>query len=120
MTPSQAGFGTARVSRPLRIVTTEHVITEYLNYFAERGEHFRRKAIENVHDMLTSASVTVTPHTREAFLAALELYKARPDKGYSLTDCISMIAMRREGVTDALTNDRHFEQEGFRVLFREA
>jgi hypothetical protein len=26
--------------------------------------------------------------------------------------------MRREGLTAALTNDRHFEQEGFRALFR--
>jgi predicted nucleic acid-binding protein len=27
-------------------------------------------------------------------------------------------AMRREGLTDVLTNDRHFEQEGFQALFR--
>jgi len=40
----------------------------------------------------------------------------RPDKGYSLVDCISMQTMRREGITDALTHDRHFEQEGFRAL----
>jgi hypothetical protein len=47
------------------------------------------------------------------------LYIQRPDKGYSLTDCISMQTMRREGLTEALTKDRHFEQEGFQVLFRE-
>jgi predicted nucleic acid-binding protein len=56
------------------------------------------------------------PQSRESFLAGIELYRARPDKGYSLTDCISMITMRREGLTEALTNDRHFEQEGFRTL----
>jgi predicted nucleic acid-binding protein len=39
---------------------------------------------------------------------------ARPDKGYSLTDCISMQTMRKEGLTEVLTKDRHFEQEGFR------
>jgi predicted nucleic acid-binding protein len=43
----------------------------------------------------------------------LELYKNRPDKGYSLVDCVSFVAMRRHGITDALTNDHHFEQEGF-------
>ena len=48
----------------------------------------------------------------------IALYNARPDKGYSLADCISMQIMRREGLTDVLTNDRHFEQEGFRALFR--
>jgi uncharacterized protein len=51
------------------------------------------------------------------FLDALALYKARPDKEYSLTDCISMQVMRREGLTEALTNDHHFTQEGFRILF---
>ncbi len=40
----------------------------------------------------------------------------RPDKGYSLTDCMSMIACRDLGITDVLTHDRHFAQEGFAVL----
>ena len=39
--------------------------------------------------------------------------------GYSLVDCISMQTMRQQGLTEALTNDRHFEQEGFRALFRD-
>jgi predicted nucleic acid-binding protein len=50
----------------------------------------------------------------------LALYNSRPDKGYSLTDCISMQTMRREGLSEALTNHRHFEQEGFRAVFRDA
>jgi predicted nucleic acid-binding protein len=29
-----------------------------------------------------------------------------------------MHVMRQRGLTDVLTNDRHFEQEGFRALFR--
>ncbi len=31
-----------------------------------------------------------------------------------------MQTMRREGLTEALTNDRHFEQEGFQALFRDS
>ena len=53
-------------------------------------------------------------------MAGLELYRARPDKHYSLTDCISMQTMRKEGITEALTNDPHFEQEGFLALFRDS
>jgi hypothetical protein len=30
-----------------------------------------------------------------------------------------MQTMRQRGITDVLTNDRHFEQEGFRALFRD-
>lgn len=56
--------------------------------------------------------------SRESFLRGLALYEARPDKGYSLTDCISIEAMRQKGLTEVLANDRHFEQEGFRALFR--
>jgi predicted nucleic acid-binding protein len=46
----------------------------------------------------------------------LALYKARPDKGYSLTDCISMHAMRERGVSEIMKHDDHFRQEGFTVL----
>ena len=68
--------------------------------------------------ILTESSARVIPQSRESFLAGLDLYLARPNKGYSLTDCISMQTMRREGIAEALTNDRHFEQEGYRALFR--
>jgi len=61
----------------------------------------------------------VVPQSRETFLSGMELYRQRPDKGYSLTDCISMQSMRQKGITAELTNDRHFEQEGFRALFRD-
>lgn len=46
------------------------------------------------------------------------LYHARLDKGYSLTDCISMCTMQNGRITEVLTDDVHFEQEGFRALFR--
>jgi len=60
--------------------------------------------------------VIVRPHTHQSFLDGFALYKARPDKEYSLTDCISMEAMHQEGITEILTNDAHFRQEGFTVL----
>jgi hypothetical protein len=31
-----------------------------------------------------------------------------------------MQTMRKEGLTEVLTNVRHFEQEGFRALFRDS
>jgi hypothetical protein len=66
--------------------------------------------------MMENRSVRIVPQTTVSFSAGLTLYRARLDKGYSLTDCISMEAMRHEGITDVLTNDGHFEQEGFRAL----
>ena len=67
--------------------------------------------------LLASRDVTVIHQTRELFLEGLTLYEARPDKAYSLTDCISMQTMRREGLMEILTNDHHFTQEGFDILF---
>lgn len=37
----------------------------------------------------------------------------RPDKNWSLTDCITFVIMREAGLQEALTGDRHFEQAGF-------
>jgi predicted nucleic acid-binding protein len=62
--------------------------------------------------------VSVLSPSQATFLDGLDLYERRQDKQYSLTDCISMQVMRREGLTDVLTNDHHVEQEGFRILFQ--
>ena len=51
-------------------------------------------------------------------MRALDRYEARGDREYSLQDCASMIVMEAESITQILTNDRHFEQEGFTVLMR--
>jgi predicted nucleic acid-binding protein len=74
----------------------------------------------NVEAILHDPTVRVIPQSHDSFVAGFELYRSRPDKGYSLTDCISMRTMRKEGLTEVLTNDRHFEQEGFRALFRDS
>jgi len=47
---------------------------------------------------------------------ALALLLARQDKAYSLCDAVSFVLMRQRNINDALTTDRHFEQEGFRRL----
>jgi predicted nucleic acid-binding protein len=100
------------------LVTTEEVLAEYLTFFCESHESLRQQVTSNVEAILQDPTVRVIPQSHDSFTAGFELYRARPDKGYSLADCISMQTMRREGLTEALTNDRHFEQEGFRALFR--
>ncbi len=48
----------------------------------------------------------------------LKLYAQRPDKDWSLTDCISFLVMSDEVLTDALTGDHHFEVAGFNALLK--
>ena len=100
-----------------RLYTTDEVLTEFLTFYSEGLPLARRRAAVFARRILTDADVVVLPQTHTSFLEGLTLYEARPDKGYSLTDCISMEAMRREGLTDVLTNDHHFTQEGFHILF---
>src|SRR5216683_6002583 len=104
-------FGSAR------LLTTDEVLTEVLNWFSRSGPYWRGKTTSLIHDLRNNPDVDVLPQTRADFDAALALYEARPDKGYSLTDCRSMVAMRALGVAEVLTNDHHFIQEGFTILF---
>jgi predicted nucleic acid-binding protein len=99
------------------IITTDEVWVEFLTFFAADPKQ-RVRAAASVRRLLVLPRVRVVAQSRKSFLDGLDLYQLRPDKGYSLTDCISMQTMRREGLTEALTNDRHFEPEGFRALFR--
>lgn len=95
-------------------ITSELVLVEVLNYFASLRS--RPLALATVRDVVEDQNIEVVPHTRDSLLAGLALYEARPDKGYSLTDCVSMLAMRERGVSEVLTHDHHFEQEGFTIL----
>ena len=99
------------------LYTTDAVFDEYLAAYSARESYLRQRAAATVRHLLASPEVTVIHQTRELFLEGLTLYEARPDKEYSLTDCISMQAMRREGLMEVLTNDHHFTQEGFHTLF---
>jgi predicted nucleic acid-binding protein len=100
-----------------RLVTTDEVLTEVLNHFSHLGPFWRAEAGALVHDARNDPDIVVIAQTRADFDAALALYEARPDKGYSLTDCRSMLALRDLGITDVLTNDHHFTQEGFTIQF---
>ena len=66
--------------------------------------------------VMADPSILVLPQSRQTFLAGLTLYKTRPDKEYSLTDCISMETMRQQVINEILTHDNHFTQEGFTIL----
>lgn len=96
------------------LVTHDAVLTELLAYFCDEGPGSRVRAAAVVRELLRNISV-IAP-TRELFVRALELYERRPDKQYSLVDCMSMVVMKDRDITHVLTNDHHFRQERFTVL----
>jgi predicted nucleic acid-binding protein len=106
----------AEQTRNDRQFTTVLVLVEVCDYFCGRGEYFRQAALDLVRRVETNSRVTVFPLSDELWRAGLELYSRRLDKGYSVTDCVSMDVCQREGITNVLTGDHHFEQEGMRIL----
>jgi predicted nucleic acid-binding protein len=94
--------------QPAEIVTTEEVITEFLAAF-RYDLALRQAATAAIERMGNNPKVTVLEQSHQTFLDGLALYKARPDKEYSLTDCISMLAMRELGITEILTYDDHLK-----------
>jgi len=100
------------------LLTTDEVLTEFLNALGNRGPALRQAAVRMVRAIIENANVTVLPQTRKSFLNGLRFYHERPDKAYSLTDCISMNSMRSNNLCEVLTADEHFAQEGFTVLMR--
>jgi len=91
-----------------QLYTTDEVLTEFLTYYSTATPRLRTRVARYVQTLLNTPGLTVIPQSRTGFLQALTLYLSRPDKHYSLTDCGSMLVMRHEGLTDVLTNDRHF------------
>ena len=91
-------------------------MTEFLNYYAEAGTRRRKIVGAMCEQVLAHPNITVIPQSHESFLQGLELFRQREDKGYSLTDCISMTLMRERKIREVLTHDNHFKQEGLTIL----
>ena len=107
---------TRKMLGDIKIVTTETVLIEVLNYFSEYGSQTRKSAVDAVRTIMIDEEIEYFSHSPETFLDALDFYERRLDKGYSLTDCVSMLTMKNLDVREILTHDNHFEQEGLTIL----
>ncbi|WP_103017567.1 type II toxin-antitoxin system VapC family toxin [Salinibacter ruber] len=96
------------------IVTTTYVFDEVVTFFNSRGRH--RKAVEIGRRLRESQIAEIVQVGEGLFGAGWTRFQERPDKRYSLTDCISFVVMERREIGEALAFDRHFEQEGYRAL----
>jgi uncharacterized protein len=103
----------------LYIFTSEMVLAEVLNDFSKRGKFFREVAIALIESLYNHPNVTVIQQSSQQFKEGLLLYKQRPDKEWSLTDCVSFKIMEEYAITEALAYDKHFEQAGFIPLLRD-
>ena len=103
---------------PFRIVTTEMVLVEFLNFMTGPRVSLRPRAVKSVERLRADPDVEIVPQTSEQFAAALDFYSSRLDKDWSLTDCASFVLMRQRKILEALANDGDFKQAGFVALLR--
>jgi uncharacterized protein len=97
-------------------VTTAWVLTEVADGCATVDK--RGIFLQLLDTLRASPDARITEPSEGLFSRGLELYRQRPDKEWSLTDCLSFVVMRDERISEALTGDHHFEQAGFRALLR--
>jgi predicted nucleic acid-binding protein len=98
------------------MLTTDWIVTELADALARPPN--RTRFLELFPILQQQEELTIIPASRTLMEVGLDLYKNRPDKEWSLTDCISFVVMQREGITEALTGDHHFEQAGFTALLK--
>ena len=98
------------------IVTSAYVIVEVGNFFSAPISRQKFKGFMDVVD--SDPRTQIIPAASSLLRRAIDLFVARHDKAWSLTDCTSFIIMRDQGLRDALTADHHFEQAGFTVLLK--
>lgn len=97
-------------------VTTTWVLTEVCNLLSSPG--IRTNAAALVAELEAAEDTEIIYPNRALWNRTRSFYAARPDKSWSLTDCMSFIVMQDRGITEALTADRHFEQAGFTILLK--
>jgi predicted nucleic acid-binding protein len=99
-----------------RRVTTAWVLTEVADALA-RHQH-RARFSELMELLRANPLVTILPASAQLFERGVKLFSERPDKDWTLTDCISFVVMEEEGIAAAFTGDHHFEQAGFNALLK--
>lgn len=101
----------ALIKRLPPLVVTSFIFDEVVTFLNARGYHY--KAVQAGNRLLQSPSVRFIQVDKVLLIEGWRYFQRHKDKEYSLTDCISFAVMQDQGITTALTFDRHFEQAGF-------
>jgi uncharacterized protein len=100
----------------LRLVTTEWVLAEFGDAYCRPED--RADFVALYRSLSNHPRIKIVAAETRLFQRGVDLFEQRRDKYWSLTDCLSFVVMQDEGITQALTGDKHFEQAGFTALLK--
>ncbi|OLE53092.1 MAG: VapC toxin family PIN domain ribonuclease [Acidobacteria bacterium 13_1_20CM_3_53_8] len=100
------------------VLTSSYILSELISLMTSPLRIPRATTINFIDSLKTSAYVEVVHVDETLDMAAWQLLKQRPDKLWSLVDCVSFVLMQQRGIDEALTTDHNFEQAGFTRLLK--
>jgi predicted nucleic acid-binding protein len=109
---AEAAFGQI-MSERRPFVTTTFILLECGNYAARRPY---RQEVSVLRQKLEVRNELVVP-TEQDWQVAWQAYERGDAAQAGIVDHVSFQVMRRLGITEAFTNDKHFQAAGFTVLF---
>ncbi len=104
--------------RGIRVITSNAVLLEIGAALAKLA--YRPAAIKLIDGLRADPSIQIIPLDSRLFETAYRLFRERPDKEWSLTDCASFVIMQERRITQALAADEHFKQAGLTPLLLQA
>jgi len=99
------------------LITHSYIIAEYIALVTARRLD-RSSAIDFVISLLDNPDKETIWIDESLHRDAIALLVVSQHKNYSLCAAVSFVLMRNIGIMDALTTDKHFEQEGFLRLLK--
>ena len=103
--PEQAGC---------RLIITDYIVDETCSLFVARKIPHQRRRLFDLLDR--SRIVNFTWIGPDLFTEAREWMLRYEDQPFSFTDCTSFACMKRLGIREVATTDRHFRTSGFEPL----
>jgi hypothetical protein len=101
-----------------RVITSDAVLLEIGAALAKLA--YRPAAIKLIDGLRADPNVEIMPIDSRLFETAYRLFRERPDKEWSLTDCASFVIMQERRIYQALAADEHFKQAGLTPLLLQA
>jgi predicted nucleic acid-binding protein len=105
-----AAYRTARIR-----LAHSYILAEFVALATARRLP-RVAALTFMADLLGNPDIETVWVDESLHREGMALLLARLDRTYTLCDGVSFVLMRQRSIGEALTTDRHFEQEGFRRL----